>query len=89
MSDWQPIETAPKDGTPIIVAFHGHGEDRVSIVSYSSGIGRHAWDYINSHDGQPQWWMPLPAPPHGMNGPHCECDGCIEKHAEQASPGKL
>jgi hypothetical protein len=41
------------------------------------------WDYINSHDGEPKWWMPLPEPPDGMAGPDCGCDQCTEKFAEQ------
>jgi hypothetical protein len=89
--NWQPIETAPKDGRYIWVAFHGHGESRAAIVSWApTSLGRHGnWDYINSHDGQPQWWMPLerPTPPEGMDGPHCMCDGCVERHYEEVPTG--
>ncbi len=68
----------------IWVAFHGRGNDNVQVVSWStSSRGRHGnWDYINSHMGQPQWWMPhvKPEPPPGLAGPHCHCDGCTEEH---------
>jgi hypothetical protein len=90
MDEWKPIETAPRDGTEIWVAFHGHGENKVQIVSWvAARLGRHGhWDYINSHDGQPQCWMPLykPEPPSGLAGAHCLCDGCIEEHSEAQEP---
>lgn len=80
MSEWQPIKTAPKDGAPILVAYHGHGESHVIMVRWNETVasrtGRH-WDYINSHDGDPQYWMPLPSPPQGLEGAHCNCDCCI------------
>jgi hypothetical protein len=84
---WQPIETVPKDGSPIWVAFHGHGESQVLGVRNYQG----EWDYINSHDGDPQWWMPIakPEPPPGLAGPHCGCDGCTERYAAEVSePGE-
>ena len=36
MSDWQPIETAPRDGTEIQVAIPGHGAD--NIVAWLDGL---------------------------------------------------
>jgi hypothetical protein len=82
---WQPIETAPKN-QEVWVAFHGHGESRVQVATLTDTVqGRHGgWDYINSHDGDPQYWMPIstPAPPDGMKGPHCNCDVCIEEYSQ-------
>lgn len=61
-SAWQPIETAPKDGT------------RVSLCSHSgnvaSGYWEHYttswWDWPFSFE-EPTRWMPLPAPPGETN----------------------
>lgn len=60
---WHPIETAPKDGTPVLLGFpdylhamHGHCEDGI-------------WGQLDSDFGfehlptQPTHWMPLPTPP--------------------------
>jgi hypothetical protein len=81
MNEWQPIETAPMH-QDVLVAFHGHGEVRVIIARRLAQTGHWGdWDYINSHDGEPQLWMPLPALPagHTWEGPHCGCDGCTER----------
>lgn len=74
---WRDIETAPKDGTPIIIGWHQHGEVR--------GISRAKWVtaefWADLEGGEPSdfvagWfepnyedelcanvWMPLPEPP--------------------------
>jgi hypothetical protein len=53
---WQPIETAPKDGTPIL------------LWTYWEHYAVGAWDGTGWYDGQYSWsdathWMPLPASP--------------------------
>lgn len=79
MNEWQPITTAPMNQR-ILVAFHGHGVERVAIVTRIGQTGHWGdYDYINSHDGEPQYWMPLPTTPDGMAGPQCGCDGCTER----------
>jgi hypothetical protein len=60
---WQPIETAPKDGTEILSAVKG--TNQVLIVRWE-GIGsadRGEWFYDNDGYTWPTHWMPLPEPP--------------------------
>jgi hypothetical protein len=62
---WQPIETAPKDGTQILLAVYFSGA--------GWGIAAGGWEQKRSHwwswmfnggdDAQPTHWMPLPDPP--------------------------
>ena len=67
MSEWQPIETAPKesnilgwnknDGVLVYRAFH-----------YGSNNKFAGWFAVYDHEGdaeQPTHWMPLPPPPDG------------------------
>ena len=66
--EWQPIETAPKDGTSCLVVA-GDGN-----VGEASWCGPDGWWWINTHlehwadsidfrHGEPTHWMPLPDPP--------------------------
>lgn len=63
MSEWRPIETAPKDGTTILVAGQGSTAwmakwrpmKRVPDRWESIGLG--ALPFYPTH------WMPLPDPP--------------------------
>ncbi len=63
MSEWQPIETAPKDGTAMLV----HDEGAVFIAVFDEDEG--AWMDIAGAPGYqrvepaPTHWMPLPDPP--------------------------
>ncbi len=36
MSDWQDIETAPRDGTPIQAEIPGHGQD--NVIAWQGGF---------------------------------------------------
>ncbi len=36
MTDWQPIQTAPQDGTPIQARIPGHGSD--NIIAWVEGL---------------------------------------------------
>lgn len=60
--EWQPIETAPKDGTTIwcLDAIYGkpwHYECIWNAIEWYHGFGT-AWP-----DAKPTHWMPLPPPP--------------------------
>jgi hypothetical protein len=57
---WQPIETAPKDGTVLLV----HGERGVELGWCV--LSRWYWHGRNSVTEQPTHWMPLPEPPDGV-----------------------
>ena len=63
---WQPIETAPRDGTRILLYL---GEDSIEIGYWEWAHERvHDCWWIDAH-GPPQWtwpvkaWMHLPNPP--------------------------
>jgi hypothetical protein len=60
---WQPIETAPKDGPPILA----YGEGQIAVCEWSScgywslvHVGMYAAD---GYWAEPTHWMPLPEPP--------------------------
>lgn len=69
MSEWQPIEMAPKDGATIAI-FCYNGE-RWNEVFWHRGFERWAMRWAGPGgmrgviipDGQPTHWMPLPPPP--------------------------
>lgn len=71
MSEWQPIETAPKDGTKILVGRftgkEGHlHEGRIAVDWYRSagiGAGFTGFGKFNNRHWPATHWQPLPAPP--------------------------
>lgn len=67
---WQPIETAPKDGTKVLIygtqwLFDWQGDSdgpRIAVCSYD---GEEGWDichttYYSTTCVNPTHWMPLP-----------------------------
>ena len=62
---WQPIETAPKDGTRILVWFEQFviGQ-RVDIFHYAWSDHRWYGDGGLGYGLNPSHWIPLPNPPH-------------------------
>ena len=76
---WQPIETAPKDGTEVLVGWYsekGHFENHVwqhkgwlwewAVASYETD----RWsDWECSLAEEPTHWMPLPPPPSDIPQP--------------------
>jgi len=63
MSEWQPIETAPLDGTRILGGFAKNNLDSGIVLV----IKRNCGCWICAEDGfavrNPDGWMPLPEPP--------------------------
>lgn len=62
---WQPIETAPKDGTDILVLLW---DRECCVVSYESDASDadYPWmtlDGSSYHLNAPTYWMPLPELP--------------------------
>jgi hypothetical protein len=79
MGEWQPIETAPKDGTKLLMSVFFPGD---TICEPFTEVTIGYWDHGNALDdpesiwhrepdwdvptiGDPTHWMPLPAPPTG------------------------
>lgn len=76
--NWQPIDTAPKDGTLVLIAVRGS----CYIASWSDEAQferfeeRPGWQVFVCDDGWYSWaedapthWMPLPDPPSSVEGP--------------------
>lgn len=69
MSTWQPIETAPKDGTVVLVFAPDASEPRVFTAQFND-YGEGGADWFDACDcaslpilATPTHWMPLPEPP--------------------------
>jgi len=64
--EWLPIETAPRDGTPILVAIAG---DEFRPMLVQSPRAKSRWHVVGSESRvltkEPTHWRPLPAPPDG------------------------
>lgn len=71
MDTWQPMDTAPKDGTNVLLCFDGP-EDYGVIEGYFLGGGwrviglsSHGCGCCGSDNQEPNWWMPIPELPKG------------------------
>ena len=68
MDNWQPIETAPKDGT-LILAVDARNQDSHAVVYYEELYSKsnYVWCMIGTddtfHRDRFTHWMPLPAQP--------------------------
>ncbi len=69
-NQWQPIDTAPKDGTPVDVWSRGR---RWPDAQYDPGIG--AWCYWGLEDFENDVLVPIPFPvTHWMPIPEAPCE---------------
>lgn len=61
MSEWQPIETAPTDGSELIVLDDGFVRTAVwnPMMGRFTGAGGNVFNWCEN----PTHWMPLPEPP--------------------------
>jgi len=86
-SEWQAIETAPKDGTTVLVWFVQHGAMSVIWTDREDGPNSpYAHWHIDDHKhgpypvrgyriGDDTHWMPLPdAPPAPLTGGRSDAD---------------
>lgn len=73
MNDWQPIETAPKDGSRILGAW----QDVMSVYHWDTQSfhtrpnpywARDFHPVYYDRSQQPTHWMPLPDPPRAAGG---------------------
>lgn len=67
MSEWQTIESAPRDGTPVLVAERGPNGWWIDVGEnmYDISDGPDKWRGRESSNVtcEPTHWMPLPEPP--------------------------
>ena len=67
MSDWQTIETAPKDGTKILLLVEGVAIEGGWSSKYKEwkvvNVSSHGCGCCAGRNGEPQGWMKLPKPP--------------------------
>ena len=62
MDDWQPIETAPKDGRRIIAATPSYTEPLILYWMNYNGLAAW-WDWDLDSYTDVTHWQPLPDPP--------------------------
>ncbi len=77
MNEWQPIETAPKDGKKILAYVDGENWTGCTILKYH--IPSKEWscsedDERGFYESSILGWMPLPEPP--LRKHHCHIDPC-------------
>lgn len=61
-AEWQPIETAPKDSSYVLLAgkYRNDVASGYWLQSAYAGNGAWIWPFVHKH---PTHWMPLPAAP--------------------------
>lgn len=69
MSEWKPIETAPRDGTKVLLGRFSKGcehDGRIRVDWWRTHMkaGYTGFGHFNPEYWPPTHWMPLPEPPH-------------------------
>lgn len=66
---WQPIDSAPKDGTPVIgfMPTYYQGKGGQAVIVWMNYTDRPGWYSDVSSIHEPSHWMPLPPPPGSEN----------------------
>jgi nucleoid-associated protein YgaU len=72
-SPWQPIETAPKDGTPVLAWYvrrvHWREDPEEDVgAAVASWTVHNGGGWVSYSLGRPTHWTPLPAPPADKEG---------------------
>ena len=64
-SPWRPIETAPKDGTEVLMVFVSEDGEVLHRVVRWDGSEMWPWrdEYTGYRERDAKGWMPLPTPP--------------------------
>ena len=62
---WQPIETAPKDGSAILIV--AHASRFITVICWDAEFKKN-YPWVSQEgecyaEGFPAYWMPLPKPP--------------------------
>jgi hypothetical protein len=64
---WQPIETAPRDGTTVLLYFPDAGKSQIDVgywIEWEVGDANWSNEWTDAEiDCDPSHWMPLPEPP--------------------------
>lgn len=68
MVEWQPIETAPKDGTLILIYAMSRNERECRFIDTAFFTDEKTWDgldmwFCGTSSHPATHWMPLPEPP--------------------------
>lgn len=95
MAEWQPIETAPKDGSHILVSCQYEGGERRSyvVVWVKPFKGDGYWGDTDEFDPmwhqRPSHWMPLPEPPLSLTGTPARTTSHSPEVSALPSPAKV
>lgn len=90
-SPWMDIETAPKDGTRVLLYQDGRGAFE-GWFHNDYQYAEHFWKDDQDSEPEPSHWQPLPAPPTHNSPPEerqCQKCGCATEGEEAWVDGKI